>query len=281
MPEYFPLNRLFTGSRFIVFKTIPILCVLLLSPSFSKAQKSIFEDMNYGVKFGTSSLLTEMPTDFSGGINEFDNKAGITFDLEISKHISPKWELGVELVSSLLTGENQEPLFSAEGAEEGFPNPVFDPVEYQNRLFGPKIFFRYYFKFPDNKNKKVYLNPFVRFGAGFVEHKSYFKYIGDNDIISGKNSHTISARLSNMVYTIGGGVKTNLSPTFFLQFAFDLNIVSHDFLDVVHNYTPDGNRQDLFALYSELKVGIFYRNSEKERALRKRDALKEYLPFGR
>ncbi len=212
--------------------------------------------INVGANLGGSKLMGEIPKGSAGIINEFDNKTGLAFAFEISKYISPKGEIGVDFATSNLTGSTYNPEFSAEGLQAGIPSEISDPAEYENKLVSLDIYFRYFFKpyFTES-----YFIPFVKAGGGYLNYTSKFKYIDapEDDLLFGKGKEGYTD-LATPKFTVGTGIKTTISPNFYLLTSFDINMVVYDFLDVVHNYSADKIRQQITGVYTEFKIGIFY-----------------------
>jgi hypothetical protein len=232
--------------------------ILILVSIFNSGHSQSFSEsgINLGVKVGGSKLLGEIPYDFSQIIHEFDNKTGFASSFEISKYISPRWEIGAEIGYSKLQGSTNTPEFSAEGNHAGTPLEINDPVEYSNKLSGANLFSRYFFK---KYNTESVFIPFVCFGGGFLNYFSKFKYIDspDDELIFGKGKEGYT-KLSTPVFFLGTGFKSSLSSKFHVITSIGFNFVNYDFLDVVHNYDSSGNRIDLLGLYAEFKAGIFY-----------------------
>lgn len=260
-----------------ILKRIYIFSFLVSVVSSSLAQKQNTSGLNFGAKIGASTLLSEIPYDFSKTINEFDNKAGLAYSFEVSKYISTRWELGFEWNFSNLRGSTYSPEFSAEGIQAGIPAEITEPVEYNNNLNGPSIFFRYYFK---PVTEEVYFNPFIRLGIGLLHYKSTFSYIDTEEVIFGTDK--VGSNVNTPVLNLGTGFKTSLSPRAYLVTSIDFNMVNYDFLDVVHNFDAEGNRQKLFGLYLEFKVGIFYNILLKTKKKSKsKYSATGFMPFGR
>ncbi|MDO8952545.1 MAG: hypothetical protein Q7U86_07960 [Draconibacterium sp.] len=239
-----------------------------------------------GIKIGGSRLIAEIPNGFSQIINEFDNKTGFASAFEISKFITPHWEIGTEIGYSNLNGITNTPELSAEGVQAGIPSDITNPVEYINKLFGQNFFFRYFFK-PEGSESP--LIPFIRAGGGYLNYNSKFKYTdaSDNDLLFGKGTEGYT-KLSTPVFFLGTGFKTSLSSQFYLVTSIDFNMVNYDFLDVVHNYDNAGNRLELIGLYTEFKIGIFYtfsksggENNKKMKNKSGGSSKTEHLPFSR
>lgn len=251
-----------------------------------KTQDFSNSGINIGAKIGISRLLTE--TDFSQSFSEFNNHSGLSADFEVSKYMTPRWEIGAELDFSNLNGENDNPNFSANGWHAAFVTPITEPVEYTNKLNGLNFFFRYFIKPADTGSKFA---PFVRAGIGYINYASEFKYKSpaeptNNGIIFGKGVEDY-LHLSTEVIKLGTGFKTSLSSQIYLLTNFDLNVVTYDFLDVVHNYDSEGNRLNLIGIYPEFKLGIFYSTKNlnfekaKKRSRKKNHTSNKFLPFSR
>jgi hypothetical protein len=261
--------------------------ILLLISIFNSGYSQNFSEsgINLGVKIGGSKLLGEMPYNFSNVINEFENKIGFTTSFEISKYISPRWEIGADIGYSNLNGYTNSPDFSAEGNHAGTPLELNDPVEYINNLFGANFFSRYYFK---EANAESVFIPFISFGGGFLNYFSKFKYIDapDDELIFGKGKEGYT-KLSTPVLSLGTGFKSSFSSKFYMVTSLDFNFVNYDFLDVVHNYDSSGNRLDLLGLYAGFKIGIFYGtgisggNSKGKGKNKNSGSGSEHLPFSR
>jgi hypothetical protein len=277
--KLYPLNQ-------SLIKYIIIVFVLIFNVEGNKlfAQSLV----NFGAKIGGSKLLGELPKGESGIINEFDNKIGLASAFEISKYFSPRWEIGIDFMFSNLKGSTSNPDFSAEGVQGGIPDIISDPVEYENKLIGQNIFFRYYIK-PAN-SEGIFI-PFVKAGGGYLNYYSKFKYIDapDNDLLFGKGKEGYTD-LSTPLFFLGTGFKSTISEKFYILTSVDFNIVSYDFLDVVHNYAEDKSRLDINGLFTEIKIGIFYTISGPERKKEKEKKTKSkkgssskstYLPFSR
>jgi hypothetical protein len=253
---------------------------LIFARNFSKS------GLNVGAKAGISKLLGEIPFEFSEIINEFDNKAGFAYSVEISKYISTRWEIGAEIGFSTLNGSTTNPEFSAEGVQAGIPKEITEPVEYNNKLLGPIGFFRYFFKPVFSESA---FNPFIRAGGGFISYNSKFKYIDApaDDLLFGKGTEGYT-KLLTPVFVVGSGFKTTVTSKFYLVTSVDFNMVNYDFLDVIHNYDNNDERQDLIGLYTEIKIAVFYkfgksnnRNNKQNSSRQNGNSSDTNLPFSR
>jgi hypothetical protein len=262
----------------LIIKYIFVLNMLISIGTLSMAQKSFKGGLNGGAKIGTSKLLTEITSGFSETINEFDNKAGIAYSLEVSKYLSTRWEIGLEWNFSNLKGNALTPEFSAEGVQEGIPAEITEPVEYSNHLSGPNFLFRYYFK---PVTKDTYFNPFIRAGVGILHYKSTLEYINSGETIFG--TEKCGTNLNTPAFNLGTGFKSSISSRFYLVTSIDFNLVNYDYLDVMHNFDQEGNRLKLYGLYAEFKVGIFYNmvRTKKVKSTSSKYSLSEFLPFAR
>lgn len=231
---------------------------LIFCTTTSKAQ-SFTDGLHIGAKFGASQYLGESGSEISGRLNEFENSFGTAYDLEISKYLNGHLELGIEIGSSTLKGNTDNPDFSAEGFHYTMVDGIDDPVEYENQLLSQKAFLSYYLRDLGSEGDGVYINPFIRAGIGHLIYKARFKYQGapDDELIFGKgvNDHN---PLTSAVFTFGGGFKASLTENISVMASVVFNQVRSDFLDVVYNYSSMGERLELNGMYSEFKLGLFY-----------------------
>lgn len=254
--------------------------ILIIFPISNSGYSQSFSEsgINLGVKIGGAKLLGEIPNNFSQIINEFDNKTGISSSFELSKNVSPRWEIGAEVGYSKLMGSTNSPEFSAEGNQPGIPEEINEPVEFINKLFGMNLFFQYFFK---QANTESVFIPFARSGGGVLNYFSSFKYIDapEDKLIFGKGSEGYT-KLSTPVFFIGTGFKSAFSSKFYMVTSIDFNLTDYDFLDAVHNYDSNGNRLELIGLYTEFKIGIFY-NATKKSGTKSGSSVNSHLPFSR
>ena len=264
--------------------TLVILALISISGT-THAQETDIRGINLGVKVGGSKLLGESPKGSAGFINEFDNKFGFATGFEISKYLSPRWEIAGEFSYSNLRGDTDSPNLSAEGKHPVVPENLEDPVEYNNKLAGYNILFRYYFKPVNSESAFI---PFIGFGGGYIKYNSVFKYkdAPDDEVIfsKGKDSWT----LSTPGFYVGTGFNSNLTSNLYLKTSVDFKFVNYGFLDVVHNFDEDGNKQEVLGLFTELKLALFFsikgsgkkRNKSSTRGLGNSFGT-SYLPFSR
>ncbi len=240
-------------------------------------------DFSIGANLGGAKLLGEVPVDFSKVINEFDNKTGLVYSLDFTKHLSQHWELGTEFSYSILKGNTDSPNFSAEGVQAGIPNIIEDPVEYLNKLSGVDLFFNYYIKTIDSKSL---INPFFKAGVGYLNYNSRFKYVEapENELLFGKGMDGYT-NLSTPVFILGSGIKTSLTSKLNFKLSFDFNMVNYDFLDVIHNYDQEQARLETTGIYTEIKFGMYYLidnpfgNKKGKKGKRNSNSNDSYLPF--
>ena len=265
---------------------IVVTVIIVFISGINYAQEFKSSGINLGIKVGTSKLLGEKPKGSDGFINEFDNKFGLASGLEISKYISSRWEIAGDISYSVLKGNTFSPEFSAEGIHPLIPKDLTDPVEYENKLLGYNLLFRYFFKPAGSESAFI---PFISGGIGYLKYYSKFKYIDapKDDLIFGKGKDNGYATLSTPVFIVGPGFKTSFSSRFYLITSIDLKIVNYDFLDVMHNYNNDGSKLKVTGLYSEIKIALFYTigNSGRSKIKQKRkndsSNITSYLPFSR
>lgn len=215
-----------------------------------------------GVKVGPSKMLTEISSDFSETLSEFDHKSGLAADIEISKLLFNHFEVGSSLNYSTLQGSTDNPQFTAIGNHHSLPTMPTEPVEYHNRLLGQKFFVGYYFRNFSEINRSYIPEPFLRAGIGYTDYAVELKYKNpESGSIFGKGTGKYDMiKLSTVIYHITAGLKTYITPQFFMNISYSLNYVPYDFLDGVYNYNSDGSRAEMNGLYSEIKLGFFFQS---------------------
>lgn len=245
------------------------------------AQKDLLQGINLGGEIGFARLLAEFPKDFSGAISEFDNKSAISTDFQLSKYLAPHWEVGAGINMAVLKGYAENPDFSAEGvSRRGIVSigELDEPVEYMSRMVGQDLFCRYFFKQVDEQDH-FNVNPFFKFGGGFINYISELKYVSTNDYVPGTQKSPVKLTTGNL--KLGTGFKSYLSGRFNLIASMDFSFADYDYLDVVHNYTESGERQKVIGVYSEFKIGLYFNVTQFEagKGRRKKYAIPEYIPF--
>jgi len=237
-----------------------------------------------GTKAGVSKLVTEVSSDFKEHITEFDNKPGFAIDLEVSKLLLRHWEIGTDVDLTNLKGDTDNPDFSAEGIHYKMKNPIEDPVEYSNRLIGQKFFIGYYFRSFENIATTWMPEPFLRAGIGYIQYAVDLKY-KDPELgtIFGKGTGEYAdLSTSSMVLFLSAGVKSYISPNFFVNTTFTCNYTNYDFLDGVYNYNSDGTRSDLRGIYTELKLGFYFQSNGSGKGSRRgKSNMRNPHPFSR
>lgn len=234
-------------------------------------------------KTGISFLVTEIFKGFSGSANEFTNQPGPHIGFEISRFLTPQLEAGADVSFSWLKGVNNSPHFSAIGLHACMMDPITEPVEYNNRLYGPKIFTRFYF--PNNSKKENPANVYLKTGFGilFYESELFYRYRTNDQIIFGKGYGKFkTTKVSNAVYVLGSGFTRAIAERVNLNASVNLNFVNYDFLDVVHNFDTSGKRRQITGLFSDVSIGISV-NLDKSmvtfnQKVKKADPV-EYMPF--
>lgn len=243
-------------------KIIVVVSIVIFLFCFKHSNAQSFTDgLHIGIKGGASKLLGESGEGISGLLNEFDNSFGAAYDFELSKYLGSHFEVGFESGASTLKGETYDPQFSAEGFHGSMSPSIDDPIAYENKLVAQKIFASYYLRDVKREGEKLFLNVFARAGLGHLTYRGTIWYIdpADGGVFFGKGTDDYSEwKMTTAVFYGGGGIKVSLSPKFSLAASAMFNFVRYDFLDVVHNYSPEGERLNSSGLYSEFKLGVFY-----------------------
>ena len=237
---------------------------------------------------GISWLTAEIPYNLSQGIREFSNRPGMSLNAGLSKYLNENIEIGARLSFSMLNGEAPGPsAFSATGIHSAMKDLNDEPIIYKNRLPGSNVFIRYYFLNNSKRTSNFHIAPFFGAGLGYISYVSELKYKNQNEdqIIFGKAVGRYKKNnMSNAVYFLQPGVRASLSSRLEFFALLNINLVNYDFLDVVHNYRSDGNRLELFGLYSELIVGVSVKLEKSMVPFMKKSGNRgtnDYLPFSR
>jgi hypothetical protein len=212
-----------------------------------------------------------------------DNQPGPYTGIDISRFFSSVWEAGAGVSYSFLKGHTDTPDFSAIGYQYYMDERPGGPVSYHSRLYGPELFVRYHFG--RNGQHPGSMRFFMKAGAGILFYESelfYAERTGD-EIIFGKGigKHK-QHEVSNGVFILGGGLNYVLSKRVNLKFAANFNMVGYDFLDNVHNFDSDGNRQEVIGLFTDLTAGVVVKlggNSKSTVTERAKIFAGPHLPF--
>ncbi|QGY46548.1 hypothetical protein GM418_23660 [Maribellus comscasis] len=262
--------------------TIYLLLSLVLN---GRAQSDPVSDIRITGEFVVSQMMTEFQKGFAGSVNEFDNQPGIGFGLEISKQFTKNWEVGAGFTLSTLNGEATSPEFSATGFHSSMMEPFAEPVVYKSQLFSPKIYVQYNFVLRSHYN---ITNPFIRAGVGYVPYRSQLRYRDNwhSGVIFGKGVEEYeNNKMSTAVYTITPGIRTKISKHVELLAAVNLNIVNYDFLDVVHNYSAEGERLQMIGVYADFMIGVSFLLNDSGRfdkitqKKHRKGKIRDFLPF--
>ncbi|MCG6190402.1 hypothetical protein [Maribellus maritimus] len=236
-----------------------LIVYLLLSLVLNtRAQKNPASDIRITGEFVVSQMMTEFQKGFSGSVNEFDNQPGVGFGFELSKQFTKNWEAGVAFTLSTLNGEATSPDFSATGFHASMQEPFTEPIVYKSQLFAQKIYVQYNIVLRTHYNTT---NPFIRAGFGYVPYRSQLRYRDNwhSGVIFGKGVEEYeNNKMSTAVYTITPGIRTKISKQLELLAAINLNMVNYDFLDVVHNYSVEGERLQMIGVYADFMIGVSF-----------------------
>ncbi len=238
----------------------------------------------FGIKAGTSKMLSEVSSDFSQSYKEFDQSAGLAIDLELSKLLFNHFEIGTSVDFTNLHGTLDDPSQSLNRYRiqgDYFLRDLEKPVEYKNRLVGQKFFVGYYFRSFSNITETLSPEPFLRLGAGYISYGVELYQNGTS--VYGKGTEDYSdIPMSSTLFFATAGVKSYVSPHVFLNLTYTFNYTNYDYLDAVFNFNSAGERLGLNGIYSEIKIGLFYQSTG--RGKRKGSAgsgLGPNLPFSR
>lgn len=242
--------------------------------------------INFGIKAGVSKMNTEITSDFSQHLTEFDHKPGLALDLEFSKFLFKHFEVGTSINFNILKGSTDSASFTAINTASNQLKDIDSgsAVEYHNRLLGQRFFVGYYFRNFERINRLHSLEPFLQAGLGYINYAFEVKHPDEEDAIFGKGTSSFAQNedvsLSTAIYFFTAGVKTYVSSNFFVTANYTINYVPHDFLDGVSNYQADGSRAGMNGLFSEFKIGFFFQTTGKGKQIGGRKHYsRPYLPF--
>lgn len=245
-----------------------MLVFLLLSYSITARQKDdkkTTPGILIAAKSGTSFMVTELHRDFSGTVNEFNNLPGPFAGIEISRFVTHSVEAGAGISYAFLKGRAAVPGFSAAGYQHYLEESPDGPVQYNNRIYGPLLFAR--FHFGRRLHMPRSLNLFLKAGAGviFYESELFYSDRQHGEIIFGKRrGQFANSSVTNLSGLVGGGLNYNLPGQVSINLAANMNMVGYDFLDVVHNFNPEGSRREVVGLFTDLTAGITIRLNKKQ-----------------
>lgn len=276
----FTLNN----TTFRIQKKTILFALGLLLAGFASAQQSL-TGINIGLKTGLSKMNTEITSDYTQHLTEFNQQPGIAVDLEFSKFLAHHFEVGTSINFNILSGYSDSASFTAIYSDHYKLSTIEQgkAVEYRNRLIGQRFFVGYYFRDFSKIHRLSSPEPFIQIGLGYIDYAVELKYQEDGMLIFSKGTDNSDGKtLSTAIYFLNAGVKYYLSPGFFLNFTYTINYVPYDFLDGVYNYNADGSRADMKGLFSEIKIGFFFQTGGKRRHARiKRFRSGSFLPFSK
>jgi hypothetical protein len=267
-----------------LIKTLLIALVVLMFVTNTNAQTPA-SGLIVGINVGASKMITEVSSDFKQHYTEFDQKSGFSADLEIAKPLFNHFEIGTSIGVSNLGGTLEDPSGSNNKykifKDQYFIRDLEGPLEYKNRLVQQKFFVAYYFRSFSNISKTLSPEPFIRAGAGYISYG--VELFEKNESTSGKGTEDFAdISMSSGLFFATAGVKTYVSPNFFLNLTFTCNYTNYDYLDAVFNYNSEQERLGFGGIYSEFRIGIFYQLAGKEkREGKSKNGLGPNLPFSR
>jgi len=265
-----------------VIKTIllfPLAFLFTLSHAQNPGSGIIF-----GVKGGASKMMSEGTSIFSDRVKEFDQQAGLAADIELSKLLLNHFELGMEIGISNIKGINDDPTQSPSKYRiqgDYFIRDLEGPLEYSNRLISQKFFIGYYFRNFNNISTILNPEPFIRAGAGYISYG--VELFENNQSTSGKGTENYAdLSMSSGLFFASFGVKSYLTPNFFMNITYTVNYTNYDYLDAVFNFDSNEERLGYNGMYSEIKIGLFYQFAGKgKRNGGPKNGLGPNLPFSK
>ena len=246
-------------------RTLLVLWLVLLI--FTTNAQNPGSGLIFGINGGISKMMSEGNSLFSDRIKEFDQNAGSAFDLELSKLLFNHFELGTSVGISNIEGTLDNPIQSNDKYRiqgDYFIRDLQGPLEYSNRLISQKFFVGYYFRSFNNISQTLSPEPFLRAGLGYISYG--VELFANDESTSGKGTDNYAdlSMSSTLIFTTVG-VKSYISPNFFVNVTYSLNYTNYDYLDAVFNFDSNEERLGYNGMYSEIKVGLFYQFAGKEK----------------
>jgi len=263
-----------------IIKNILIIFVAVFLTTATYAQNPS-SGIIVGLKAGTSKMLTEVTSDFKQHLSEFDQKGGIAVDLEVSKLLFNHFEIGTDINYTNLQWSSEDGDFTPVGKHHSLPITPNGPVEFHNRLLGQKFFVGYYISNFSKIQNSWIPEPFIRAGAGYIEYAAQLRYQEEpKGIIFAKGvSNYNEVNMSTKVFFGSIGLKTYVTPHFFINATYIMNYVPYDFLDAVTITIATEADQDLMEYIPNLRLVFFINQPEKKKNGTSKNNAGSNLPF--
>jgi hypothetical protein len=255
-----------------------LLLLIFISFSAKAIQKPNGNENNWYISgsTGIAILSKEITKNFVFLKNEFNHQPGFTYDLSASRTFGVRWEPSLRLSVYTLTGNSNNPNFSA----SGYHDPITQmnhqaPVEYITQSSSVSLILRYHFNWNQGKDEDdLKIAPFFEAGAGINSFKSELRYktapsIEESSLIFKKHDNGYPFGVAQIVTGLGTKIGGNGKWNFVIL--WNTEWINYDCLDAVYNFS-EGERNHAKGIVFRLTAGI----SIPIKSAVKKD---NYLPF--
>jgi len=226
-------------------------------------------------EFGMVGLWMEMDGITSRLAPEFNDNPGYSFGVSLSRTVGLHWKPNFSMLFYHFTGDNNYPVFSAEGNQPDFNDLARKPVEYKTDMGAFLLGIRYYpLEFTRPHYKWWRIDPYleVQLGLNVLSTELRYKTLPEGKTTTlifekGKGDPARPAAIIGQ-YSCGGGTELSFNHDWKLLLSFNLDFVNYDCLDAVHNYTPSGDKISVMTVVPRLMVGITIPIAKKRPAYR-------------
>ena len=204
-------------------------------------------------RIGSNTLKSEISSDFSESMTEFNNQSGFRGDFSVSRTLGNHWEPGIRIGLMKLTGNiDTTTHLSAWGRHPQFYSLAEIESEYSTSSFTADLFLRYYFRsFFSNRSGGLSLDPYIEVSYGRNRTTTELYYSGPGRIFDEEGEELESKTIfaigrdenykPNFVNQLGLGLGTRVTfnQDWSLIVAYEFSKVSSEYLDAAPNYAPD------------------------------------------
>jgi hypothetical protein len=213
-------------------------------------ENTFLTNWNASVQIGTSALLNEVYSNFSGAEEQMNNYPDFAINIQIAKMVYERFDLGIDLGLMHFNGNknntstieflNQDPRYFGTG-RQFLPYPV----HYKSRVSTFLIFSKYnYINFSSFTKGFINLNLYVKAGLGLSVISGELGYIDHGYYIYSRLKHPLYAinRYDMMDYipkpliSAGMGVNYQVNHRIFLSAEFSFQTIFSTVIDIVPNY---------------------------------------------
>lgn len=170
-------------NKFFIF-ILPFLLLSfeVLGQGWLTEENNIETNWNVTFQLGSNLLLTEFNKDFSGSDNNMSSRPGLGANIQLSKMIWERIDMGTEFGYTFYNGINENPSsINYLMLSEKFNNSVYQflpyPVIYHSEIFNLAVYTKYNFiNFRTYPRSYIKINLFLRFGIGMIYLSSKLGY---------------------------------------------------------------------------------------------------------